>query len=376
LVTPGFTGIVQDWIDNPGNNTGIALIGDGSLNALLTSKEGSVGSSAVLEIDVNPAGGPLVATTVAASGAVTAGGALTVTGSTTFRNNVTINNGGGLIISGSTGSLSAGGNIDSSGNITANQKLQANGNLIALGNVGIGTTAPSNKLQIESASNPQVLVKNTGTGGFAGIATQTSFGSWYFGCRNNSLNWTVFDNNAGAPRFNIDSIGNVGIGIEAPAVALHVNGIVFATAFTPVSDRRLKKNFTEITGGLESVQKLRPVSYDWRRDEFPEMKLDERRHLGFVAQEIREVLPDVVWNQGEFLRVEYDGIIPVLTRAIQELKAEKDAEIATLKEKVAALEARDVARVTLDAEFQARLARLEAATQRPAQAVTASLKQE
>lgn len=379
VISYGFEEVVKSWINNPASNNGVAIVGDALLSATISSREGAAtGVAAFLEIDVNPTAGAVGATTLATTGNATVGGTLGVTGQTTFNDFVTIANNKALTISGS-GGLGVGGNINCSNDISAYRDLYAERNLTVIGtstlsgNVGIGTTTPNNKLQIESAANPQVVIKHTGTGGFAGLVTQTSNSSWYFGCRNGSSNWSVYSNDDGAPRLNIQrGTGFVGIGTESPAIQLQVNGGVFATFFTPVSDRRLKKNFTEITGGLDSIQKLRPVSYDWRRDEFPEQGLDERRHLGFVAQEIREVLPHVVSEKGEFLRVEYDGIIPVLTRAIQELKAEKDAEIAALKEKIAALEARAVARVTLDAELEARLVRLEAASSAaaPVKAVT------
>jgi uncharacterized protein involved in exopolysaccharide biosynthesis len=66
------------------------------------------------------------------------------------------------------------------------------------------------------------------------------------------------------------------------------------------------------------------------------------------------------------------GFESLTVQALRELRAEKDAEIAALKEKIAALEARAVARVTLDAELEARLARLEAASgaAAPVKAVT------
>ena len=350
VISYGFEEIVKGWINDPSSNRGIAIVGDALLSATISSREGAAtGAAAFLEIDVNPTEGAVGATTLATTGNATVGGTLATTGNATV-----------------------GGTLATAGNTTIGT-ASSNANLITFGRIGIGTSTPSKFLTIESPGAPQIDVRTTSTTGFAGINTINTFRSFYMGTRSNAGGWEVYDNTASANRIAINSVGNVGIGgLLEPAAMLHVNGSAIAVAFIPTSDRRLKKNFTEITGGLESVQKLRPVSYEWRQDEFPKQHLDDSRHLGFIAQEIREVLPEVVSEKGEFLRVEYDGIIPVLTRAIQELKAEKDAEIAALKEKIAALEARAVARVTFDAELEARLVRLEAASgaAAPVKAVT------
>ena len=54
--------------------------------------------------------------------------------------------------------------------------------------------------------------------------------------------------------------------------------------------------------------------------------------IGFIAQEVEKVLPEVVLtepNEEKTKGLKYNEIIPVLTKAIQELKAEKDAELAS-----------------------------------------------
>ena len=92
---------------------------------------------------------------------------------------------------------------------------------------------------------------------------------------------------------------------------------------------RLKENIENIPSQLDSICSLRPVEFDYK---------DGSGHqIGFIAQEINSVYPDVV-NEGS------DGMLTVtgwsktearLVKAIQELKAENDS----LKSRVAALEA-------------------------------------
>jgi hypothetical protein len=103
------------------------------------------------------------------------------------------------------------------------------------------------------------------------------------------------------------------------------------------SDIRLKKNITPITYGLNTISALNPVGFNWA-DGFDWVETDKTL-LGFIAQEVQEVLPEAVEAfSGETklndtiitdaLRVNEKFIIPVLVKAIQELKAEND----TLKE--------------------------------------------
>jgi hypothetical protein len=104
------------------------------------------------------------------------------------------------------------------------------------------------------------------------------------------------------------------------------------------SDARLKKNITKISYGLNSVSALNPVKFNWI-DGF-EPSEDGKYMLGFVAQEVLEVLPEAVELFGNDinlngetiktpLRVNEKFIIPVLVKAIQELSA----EITILKNK-------------------------------------------
>jgi hypothetical protein len=104
------------------------------------------------------------------------------------------------------------------------------------------------------------------------------------------------------------------------------------------SDARLKKNISTTTYGLDTISALNPVKFNWV-DGF-EPTEDGKDMLGFVAQEVQTVIPEAVESFGgnsitvgdttieNPLRVNEKFIIPVLVKAIQELKSEND----TLKE--------------------------------------------
>jgi|TARA_Y100000015_G_scaffold2792_1_gene2626 hypothetical protein len=81
---------------------------------------------------------------------------------------------------------------------------------------------------------------------------------------------------------------------------------------TAYSDERLKNNIETIQGGLDRVLKMRGVMYD----------KDGKRETGVIAQEIREVLPEAVHDDGEYLSVAYGNLVGVLIEAVKDLKNE------------------------------------------------------
>jgi len=110
-----------------------------------------------------------------------------------------------------------------------------------------------------------------------------------------------------------------------------VNGVVES------SDARDKDQVRPLSYGLDEVRALRPVLYSWRRDP------DHAFRYGFIAQEVRDVLPEIVaGDEAEgSLSISYSGLVPVLVRAVQEQQQELDAQearIADLEARLAALE--------------------------------------
>jgi len=103
------------------------------------------------------------------------------------------------------------------------------------------------------------------------------------------------------------------------------------------SDARLKKDVRDLPYGLSEVLKLRPVTYKWKDGR------DDRTKLGVIAQEIQKVLPEVVTTNRTtgMLAVEYQEIVPVAVKAIQEQQAtirQQATLIAQMDARIAALE--------------------------------------
>ena len=102
----------------------------------------------------------------------------------------------------------------------------------------------------------------------------------------------------------------------------HADGDVVAFSSTTASDSRLKSDIHTINNALETVGKLRGVSYKWLRN--------GQKDIGVIAQEVEGVVPEVVKTkttlgldgEEEMKTVDYGKLVGVLINAINELKTE------------------------------------------------------
>ena len=101
------------------------------------------------------------------------------------------------------------------------------------------------------------------------------------------------------------------------------------------SDIRRKKDIQPLESSLDKVLKLNGVSYLWKDDPSTE------RSLGYVAQDIQTVIPEVVKEDKDgYLSVAYTSIIPVISEAVKELHGQFVAFKTDVKTKFVQLEAR------------------------------------
>lgn len=118
------------------------------------------------------------------------------------------------------------------------------------------------------------------------------------------------------------SSGSVGIGTASPSQTLHVVGNVLASAFLYSSDARLKHDVRVLDGSLSTLMRLSPARFVWNEETAQAGKPD----IGFIAQEVRDVVPEAVVEDAQgMLSVDYARLIPYLVGAIQEQQAEIDA---------------------------------------------------
>ena len=85
-------------------------------------------------------------------------------------------------------------------------------------------------------------------------------------------------------------------------------GVVTATDFNSASDIRLKENIQKIDNPIDKIVKIDGVRFDWKSDNKPSM--------GVIAQNIEEVLPELV-NGEDSKSVNYNGIIGLLIECVK-----------------------------------------------------------
>lgn len=92
---------------------------------------------------------------------------------------------------------------------------------------------------------------------------------------------------------------------------------VYATNFNTTSDQRLKENFDDISTALDKIEQLEGYTFDWKDD----TKNGNNRDIGFKAQEVNEVFPELVNYNAErdVYSMSYGGMSAVLTEGIKEL---------------------------------------------------------
>ena len=265
-------------------------------------------------------------------------------------------------------------------NINFTGQLTSNGNPFTTGIPGINTTGT---IGINSASNASfsLLVtgnqSNTGTLGLSGQPTiggtngtdgsgntfirlnqNLSQQNWSYICSTNGLNdvsltancyisnATVYaQNTAGAYSFvsarqgqikfwcganaSITGVGTADSNLTASMLlnttGLNVTGDIVASGnVTAYSDMRIKENITSIDSALDKIMKMRGVYYT---------RINENtRQVGVIAQEVEEILPEVVMGDTSGMKsVAYGNMVGLLIEGIKEMNAILKSQDSTIK---------------------------------------------
>lgn len=132
--------------------------------------------------------------------------------------------------------------------------------------------------------------------------------------------------------------GNVGIATLNPIYKLDVNGEAHATtfsspnAFNSASDFRFKKNIRPLSSSLQKIEALQGVAYEWKTGEYPERGFNDRSQIGFIAQDVEKVVPEVVATDSSgYKSMDYSRVVPLLVEAVKEL-ARENRELRKLAE--------------------------------------------
>jgi len=123
-------------------------------------------------------------------------------------------------------------------------------------------------------------------------------------------------------------------------------GTVLASSYVTNSDARFKTHISTLPNALDRVLAMRGVSFDWRRNEFPDKNFKKGQQFGFIAQEIEKVCPDLVSKDPQGYRaVDYTQVVPVLVEAIKQQQQQIDSlqkQVASVKMQQTHIAARNV----------------------------------
>jgi hypothetical protein len=137
-------------------------------------------------------------------------------------------------------------------------------------------------------------------------------------------------------------------GTAGPNFAGFFDGdLVYTGAFGAFSDQRLKKDIKTISNVNEIIEKLNPVTYNYRVDEFKNISLSKAKQYGFISQEVEKIMPELVMPivvppvydaegkeispKQEYKGLNYIGFIALLTEAVKEQQKQIE-ELKTLVE--------------------------------------------
>jgi len=219
------------------------------------------------------------------------------------------------------------------------------------GRVGIGTTSPTSDLTVGAGTNSTVITINGTNNAYAGLNLQASGAEkWFVGFANNNA-FTIRRNSGEDAVVINNSTGNVGLGRLPLANRLEVNGDASKTTtggWFANSDQRIKTEIATVTDALQTLNKVRLVSFRYTDDYRAAHPASiDRTYHNVIAQEFKEIFPDYVKNSGEklpngdeILQVDTYPLTIYSVAAIQELKREKDTEIQQLKSENADLKKR------------------------------------
>jgi hypothetical protein len=193
--------------------------------------------------------------------------------------------------------------------------------ITSTGRVGIGVTNPDAGLQVAQPGQDDQLTIGSAANNRDHAAFIYSGGNKAEFLRYQSSIRLVIGSSGNISYVDVVPGGSVGVRLNA--------GNTSWSAYT--SDERKKKNF-ETVPGLEAVMQINPVKYHFKTQEDSETK-----KLGFIAQNIQPLIPEMVHTNGEkaedgtdILTIIPDYMLPVLVKAIQE----QQAQIEELKAKI------------------------------------------
>ncbi len=210
-------------------------------------------------------------------------------------------------------------------------------------------TGSSNTAVGYQALHNDISGNNTAVGYQALLSNTTGYNNTAYGFNSLPSNTTGYQNTCMGMNSDVSNnyFNSTAIGYNAQAQASNtivlgdnnITNLKCSGAFTFTSDARDKKNIEDIPLGLDFINKLHPVKFDWNMRDNGKVDIEE---FGFIAQELQsaqlemgKTVPNLVYDKNpDRLEASYGTLVPILVKAIQELST-KNTE---LSEKISILE--------------------------------------
>lgn len=274
------------------------------------------------------------------------------------------------------------------------------------GSVGIGTTSPSAKLHVAtsgytgiytagassygvSASSDYIGIYGSassgsyGTYGYSGYigayGTGTTYGTYGYSYSGTAGAYGNSNSGIGVSGYSTSSYGGNfesynSYGLVSRTTNGYYAGVFYGNMYTSgtlyqASDKNLKSNIEEMGDAMSIINKLKPKSYEFKKDEkYASLNLPKGNHYGLLAQDVQEVLPNIVSESAHELKtvkpmaalrptadgkpspvpavtqqkettesikikgVNYIELIPILVKAMQEQEAAIEKQNAKIEE--------------------------------------------
>ena len=203
---------------------------------------------------------------------------------------------------------------DSTKTLTSSDTVYTLPAAIPATSIAIGSTVTLT----ESSDRADLLYINSGTSGWGGLQIGNTSNEFIFSLMGNGSVGGIYDDqnadwiidwaeNAGVSLFH-----NSSAKLTTTSTGVSITGALVASGdVTAFSDARVKENVETLPNALESVKKMRGVTYN---------KIgEEKQSVGVIAQELEEVVPQLVHTDEEGMKsVAYGNITAVLIEAIKE----------------------------------------------------------
>ena len=223
------------------------------------------------------------------------------------------------------------------------------------GNVGVNAPAPFYPLSFPNINGDKIELYGNAAGAHYGLGIQTNLMQIHTPAATSDIVFGYGTSAAFTENMRIKGSGN-----------LTVKGTVMANGVTLTSDARYKTNVQPLNNALDDVMNLRGVTYDWDRAKWPAKNFPEGQQIGFIAQELEKIFPQLVaTDRNGYKSVMYQNLTPILVEAVKMLKGQLDEkqkqidalqaqvrEIAALKKRVADMEALQVGMTALAKEIK------------------------